>query len=65
MKSIAADAALQFDPNNVEAIRAALQALTTDPDVRRCLIAAGPQRAAKFSWAAAACATLKSLHSAV
>lgn len=64
MKSIAAEAALQFDPNSVEAIRAALQSLTTDPGVRRRLIAAGPQRAAQFSWTAAAHATLNSLRSA-
>jgi glycosyltransferase involved in cell wall biosynthesis len=65
MKSIAADAALQFDPHSAEAIREALQALTADSSLRRRLAEAGPQRAAQFSWTAAARATLNSLQSAI
>jgi glycosyltransferase involved in cell wall biosynthesis len=61
MKSVAADAALQFDPASIEAIRAALQSLANDESVRRRLTQAGPLRAAQFSWAAAAHATLNSL----
>jgi len=65
MKSIAADAALQFDPGSVEAICGALQSVVTDEDLRQRLSAAGPERAAKFSWRTAAQATLNSLRSAL
>jgi glycosyltransferase involved in cell wall biosynthesis len=61
MKSVAADAALQFDPGSIEAIRDALHSLANDESVRRRLTEAGPQRAAQFSWTAAARATLNSL----
>jgi glycosyltransferase involved in cell wall biosynthesis len=61
MKSIAADAALQFDPSNIEGIRAAMHSLVNDASVRHRLTEAGPQRAAQFSWNAAARATLNSL----
>jgi glycosyltransferase involved in cell wall biosynthesis len=63
MKSVAADAALQFDPANIEDIRTAMHSLANDESVRRRLAEAGPQRAAQFSWTAAARATLNSLRS--
>jgi glycosyltransferase involved in cell wall biosynthesis len=65
MKSIAGEAALQFDPNSVEAIHEALENLTMNHQLRARLIEAGPARAARFSWTAAARATLKSLLSAL
>jgi glycosyltransferase involved in cell wall biosynthesis len=65
MKSIAAAAALQFDPDSAEAICAALESLTSDQAVRTRLTHDGPLRAAQFSWQAAAHATLKSLLSAL
>ena len=65
MKSIAAGAALQFDPASAEAICSNLEALTSDEPTRQRLIHAGPLRAAAFSWHAAAHATLKSLLSAL
>ena len=64
MKSVAADAALQFDPANIEAMCAAMHSLTNDQTLRHRLSEAGPKRAAQFSWTAAARATLKSLYSA-
>jgi glycosyltransferase involved in cell wall biosynthesis len=63
MKSIAADAALQFDPANIGALCDALHSLVNDESVRRCLSEAGPRRASDFSWTAAARATLNSLRS--
>ena len=63
MKSIAGDAALQFDPSDTEAIRDAMEALTGDEVLRSRLMEAGPERAAQFSWTAAARATLNSLRS--
>ncbi|MEO8596213.1 MAG: glycosyltransferase family 1 protein [Candidatus Solibacter sp.] len=50
MTSIAADAALKFDPRLPSAIADTMHALVSDPDLRARLAAAGPLRAAKFSW---------------
>jgi glycosyltransferase involved in cell wall biosynthesis len=63
MKSIAADAALQFDPASIDALCAVLHSLVNDESVRRRLSEAGPRRASDFSWTAAARATLNSLRS--
>jgi glycosyltransferase involved in cell wall biosynthesis len=65
MRSIAADAALQFEPDSADAICAAMQSLTADDALRRRLIEGGPRRAAQFSWDAAARATLNSLRSVI
>ena len=55
---VAADAAVLVDPLDVEAIADALADLLTDPARRADLAALGTQRAAGFSWAATARATL-------
>jgi glycosyltransferase involved in cell wall biosynthesis len=55
---IAADAALQFDPGDAAAIAAAMNRVCDDAELRARLAAAGPQRAAQFSWKATAEATL-------
>jgi glycosyltransferase involved in cell wall biosynthesis len=65
MKSIAGDAALQFDGTSAAALRAAMESLTQDEPLRRRLTEAGPLRAAQFSWEAAARATLSTLLAAV
>jgi len=65
MKSIAANAALQFDPGSVEAICDALRSLIGDETVRQNLAQAGPLRASQFSWQQAARATLNTLRSAL
>ncbi len=65
MKSVASDAALQFDPSSAEAICAAMESLTCDEPLRQRLTQAGPIRAAQFSWETAARATLKTLLAAV
>jgi glycosyltransferase involved in cell wall biosynthesis len=58
---IAADAALQFDPSDAAAVAAAMNRVCDDADLRAQLAAAGPRRAAQFSWKATAEATLGAL----
>lgn len=54
LASIAGDAALQFDPLDVEAIASAMRRLVDDDALRARLAAAGPLRAAEFGWRPAA-----------
>jgi glycosyltransferase involved in cell wall biosynthesis len=54
LPEVVADAAAQVDPTNVEAMAAALAALVTDSGLRARLAAAGPARAAQFTWEDAA-----------
>jgi glycosyltransferase involved in cell wall biosynthesis len=60
LPEVAGDAALYFDPEDVEAIAAAVEQLLADPDLRERLSAAGRERAAGFTWESAAEATLES-----
>jgi glycosyltransferase involved in cell wall biosynthesis len=57
----AADAALQFDPRNVDAIAAAMLRISFDGPLRQHLALAGPRQAARFSWKATAQATKDAL----
>jgi glycosyltransferase involved in cell wall biosynthesis len=50
LPEIAGDAALLVDPNDPEALAAAVHQVLTDPDLREQLIARGLQRATAFSW---------------
>jgi glycosyltransferase involved in cell wall biosynthesis len=50
LPEIAGDAALLVDPNDPEALAAAVHRVLTDPDLRLELVARGLQRAAAFSW---------------
>ena len=50
INSIAGDAALKFDPRDPAAIAEAMHRLVTDDALRGRLAAAGPLRAAQFSW---------------
>jgi glycosyltransferase involved in cell wall biosynthesis len=61
MATVAGDAALQFDPNNTEALVDAMRRLTSDDELRARLSGAGPARAAEFTWDAAARVTLGAL----
>jgi glycosyltransferase involved in cell wall biosynthesis len=58
LAGIAGDAALKFEPGNVDAIYAAMLRLTSDDALRARLATDGPRRAAAFSWTATARATL-------
>jgi len=58
---IAADAALQFDPTDPAAMAAAMTRVAGDPELRERLSAAGPLRAAQFTWKATAEVTLAAL----
>jgi glycosyltransferase involved in cell wall biosynthesis len=55
---VAGDAALLVDPEDEDAIAAGLIRLLVDTALRDDLMAKGPARAAMFSWAATARATL-------
>jgi glycosyltransferase involved in cell wall biosynthesis len=61
LPELAGDAALLVDPFDVEAIADGLERVLDDGDLRARLLAAGPSRAARFSWDAAARATLQVL----
>jgi glycosyltransferase involved in cell wall biosynthesis len=50
LAEVAGDAALLFDPEDVDAIRAAIERLVSDEAERGRLIAAGRERAAAFTW---------------
>jgi glycosyltransferase involved in cell wall biosynthesis len=64
LRSIAGEAALQFDPRNQEALLAAMFRITEDDELRRTLASAGPARAAQFSWKFTAQTTLEALEDA-
>ncbi len=57
----AGDAALQFDPHDVNAIAGAMLRIANDHPLRQRLAEAGPRQAARFSWRATAEATLQAL----
>jgi glycosyltransferase involved in cell wall biosynthesis len=61
LSSIAAGAALEFDPLDTAAIAEAMLRIATDETLRTRLTEAGPRRAAQFSWRATAEATLAAL----
>jgi glycosyltransferase involved in cell wall biosynthesis len=63
LSGIAADAALQFDPHDRDAIVNAMERLTCDNELRARLAEAGPKRASAFSWEATARITLETLRS--
>jgi glycosyltransferase involved in cell wall biosynthesis len=50
LPEVAGDAALVFDPEDVEAIRSAMERLLTDTALAERLSAAGRARAAMFTW---------------
>jgi glycosyltransferase involved in cell wall biosynthesis len=64
LSGIVQDAALRFDPQDTGEMTEALLRISGDEALRSRLAEAGPRRAAKFSWAAAAEATLQVLREA-
>ena len=65
LPEVAGDAALYFDPEDTDAIAAAIRRLLDDEALRERLRAAGPAQAAKFSWARTAEGTLESYRRAL
>jgi glycosyltransferase involved in cell wall biosynthesis len=63
LNSLAGEAALKFHPRDPSAIAEAMHRLVTDAPLRLQLAAAGPARAAHFSWRATAEGILNALHS--
>ena len=61
VKSIAGDAAIQFDPESEDQIREAMLRLVSDPELRERLSLRGPERALEFSWRRTAEVTLAAL----
>jgi glycosyltransferase involved in cell wall biosynthesis len=58
LPEVAGDAALLFDPEDPQAIHAALVRLLSDGELRERLRGAGPVQAARFDWDATAAATI-------
>ena len=65
LPEVAGDAALYFDPEDTDAIAAAIERLLEDEGLRNRLRKAGPVQAAKFSWARTADGTLESYRRAL
>jgi glycosyltransferase involved in cell wall biosynthesis len=61
LRSIAAGAALHFDPFREDEVCAALERISFDDELRASLSVAGPQRAALFTWRTTAEKTLRAL----
>jgi alpha-1,3-rhamnosyl/mannosyltransferase len=58
LPEVAGEAALYFDPLDVEDMRAALEELLSNPGLRASLAGAGRRRAESFSWERVADETL-------
>jgi glycosyltransferase involved in cell wall biosynthesis len=64
LAGIAADAALQFEPTDDAMLLEAMRRIVSDEQLREQLAAAGPKRAAMFSWTTTARLTLDALRDA-
>jgi glycosyltransferase involved in cell wall biosynthesis len=62
---IVGDAAITFQPYDVESIVVGLERVLTDADLRRQLAALGPERASRFSWVNAAEGTVQAYRRAL
>lgn len=65
LPELAGDAAVEVDPTDVGSIAEGLARLLDDEGLRRRLIARGHERAARFTWHAAATRTLEVIRAAV
>jgi glycosyltransferase involved in cell wall biosynthesis len=65
LPEVAGDAALYFDPTDVDAIRGAVERLLGEPRTAERLVAAGRERAAAFTWERTAALTLASYERAL
>lgn len=64
LPEVVGDAALTFDPTDVDAIAAAMLAVLNDPALRASLVRKGRERSARFTWPSAAARTLEVYRSA-
>lgn len=64
LPEVGGDAVAYVDPFDVERIRATLHRVLSDPEERARLAAAGPRRAAGFTWSSFAAATVAVLEAA-
>lgn len=60
LEEVAGDAALYFEPTDVEDMAHAIESLLADADLRKRLAEEGRERARQFSWARTAEATIAS-----
>jgi glycosyltransferase involved in cell wall biosynthesis len=65
LPEVAGEAALYFDPTDVDAIRASIERLLGDDELGNRLVAAGRKQAQKFSWARTAEGTFTSYERAL
>ena len=65
LEEVAGDAALYFEPTDVEEMARAIESLLADADLRKRLAEAGRERAKQFSWARTAEATIASYERAL
>ncbi|MFT4049385.1 MAG: glycosyltransferase family 1 protein [Solirubrobacterales bacterium] len=65
VREVAGEAAVTFDPTDVEAIRAAIDSLLADQDLRAQMIERGRPRAAEFTWQRCADETLAAYEAAL
>jgi glycosyltransferase involved in cell wall biosynthesis len=65
LPEVAGDAAVYFDPEDVEAIADALRRVLGDEKLRRLLRIAGPEQARQFTWERTARATVESYERAL
>lgn len=65
LPEVAGDAALQTDPEDVDAIAAGLERVICDEGLRRELAELGPRQAAQFSWERCATGTARAYHLAL
>ncbi len=61
LPELAGGAAIEVDPEDVDAIAGALEKLLSDAELRKKLGEAGRRRAADFTWKRAAASTLEAL----
>ncbi|MFB3827540.1 MAG: glycosyltransferase family 4 protein [Bryobacteraceae bacterium] len=64
LREVAGEAALYFEPENVEEIAGAMMKLACDRELRAGLAVSGPARAREFPWSRTARATLQALREA-
>jgi glycosyltransferase involved in cell wall biosynthesis len=64
LKSLAGDAALQFDPQNLKAMKRAIDRVAFDKTLRERLVTRGKHRAGEFTWRRTAELTLDALRAA-